>query len=713
MDDTELFESTNETAQWNYNTRIVQDHCHITGEYRGPTHSICNLAYNYKYWKIPVFFHNMKGYDGHFVLQWMKCSAIGVRDPKAIPINKEKFQSISFKYFKVIDSLNFFNSSLAKLVDNLMGKNEDKEKELAKIKRIHQELSFKPNIDKILTEFKSREIKLTGELRELKERGMSKFKFLEQEFNRDIGKNLPEEKKEEAKQMLFEKGHWPYEWFTSVKQLHNTKLPLRKDFSKRMLRVDEQYLKRDRELNNSKFTKGKSVGEWLYEEISEEDYNKCRAVWNMFNMKTMRDFHDLYLKLDVILLADVLYNMQDLMWKSFGIDFTHYVSLPAYAWDVLLNTRQADNSKVRLDVFSEEEVERDMYTFVERGIRGGMCMIPHRYAKANNKYLPKQHQDPSKPSEYLFYVDANQLYTYAMQQPLPYDNYQWTGKTNWTREEILNLTVDSDTGYIFEVDLEYPQYWQPDPTKPAINLHDYHNDYPLAPHPETLDLSELSPSSQEIRKKLNLIYSKTPKLCTTLKDKTKYVVHYRNLQFYLKHGMKLVQVHKVLQFRQKAWMKLYVDEQTQKRKEAKDDFEKELRKLMCNAVFGKTMEDERGRIDFELVMNDGDKNKHFQRLVRSPFYKENIDIAFNKDLVGVSMRKRECVLSKPKAVGMSILDISKELMFRFYYDGLKEVYQDNITLCMTDTDSLEVRIQTEDLYKDLQTNPKVKTIYGL
>jgi len=229
-----------------------------------------------------------------------------------------------------------------------------------------------------------------------------------------------------------------------------------------------------------------------------------------------------------------------------------------------------------------------MHLFIEKGLRGGMAVITKRYAKANHKDVPDY--DAEKPSNHLIYLDANNLYGWAMSQYLPTHDFQWLSE-----EDIRHLDVDAvpdcgETGYVFEVDLEYPN-----------ELHDLHNDYPLAPEPFDIQPDMLSAYQKALQEKLNLKATGCNKLVPNLYDKKGYVVHYHNLKLYLSLGLRLTKVHRVLSFKQSPWLKPYIDFNTNMRKEAKNEFEKDFFKLMNNAVFGKTMENLRKRVDIQLV----------------------------------------------------------------------------------------------------------------
>ena len=234
------------------------------------------------------------------------------------------------------------------------------------------------------------------------------------------------------------------------------------------------------------------------------------------------------------------------------------------------------------------------------------------------------------------------------------------------------------------MDLEYPQ-----------ELHDYHSDYPLAAEKKAVGIEHLSEHSKRILNILEREHIPAEKLVPNLWDKTNYVTHYRNLQLYLELGLKIKKINKVISFSQSKWLKPYIDFNTNKRKEATEDFEKDLFKLMNNAVFGKTMENVRNRIRYELVNN----KTRYQKLVNDATFRNSQLI--NKDLAGVSRAKTKITLDKPILVGFSILELSKVLMYDFHYNTMKAKYKDNLKLLFTDTDSLCYEVKTDDIYKDM------------
>ena len=275
-------------------------------------------------------------------------------------------------------------------------------------------------------------------------------------------------------------------------------------------------------------------------------------------------------------------------------------------------------------------------------------------------------------SKYLMYVDANNLYGCAMSQKLPSHSFKWL--SNKEIENLFNnqiVQVWEKTPCILEVDLIYPE-----------ELHDLHNDYPLCPERVECDKG-------------------VKKLIPNLRDKNNYVIHYKNLIQCLRLGMKLKKIHRGIKFIESDFMKTYIDKNTNLRTQAKNPFEKDFFKLMNNAVFGKTMENIRNRVNVKLV-NSAEK---FKKLVAKPNYKGPPKI-FNENLVSVHMKKTSLTMNKPVYLGMCILDLSKTVMFDFHYNYIKRKYGNKAKLLFTDTDSFLYEIQTEDFYKDISGDVK-------
>ena len=323
----------------------------------------------------------------------------------------------------------------------------------------------------------------------------------------------------------------------------------------------------------------------------------------------------------------------------------------------------------------------DMFQFIEKGMRGGISYIANRYGKANNKYMSEY--DEKEPSKYIMYLDANNLYGWAMSQYLPTGGFKWLTEKQINKINLAQYNEDSNKGLLVEVDLEYPK-----------ELHDLHNDYPLAAERVCVNKDMLSEYCKTIATKYNISTGLVSKLIPTLSNKEKYVLHYRNLQLYLDLGLKINKVHRVLEFNQSPWLKQYINFNTQKRTQAKNSFEKDFFKLMNNSVFGKTMENLRKRVDVRLITNE----KKLLKMVSKPTYVSSK--IFNENLVAVHKIKETLTLNRPAYVGMCILDLSKTLMYNFHYNYIKEKYGAKAKLLFTDTDSLKYEIEAEDVYRD-------------
>ena len=221
---------------------------------------------------------------------------------------------------------------------------------------------------------------------------------------------------------------------------------------------------------------------------------------------------------------------------------------------------------------------------------------------------------------------------------------------------------------VLEVDLEYPK-----------ELHDSHNDYPLAP--ESLEIG------------------KVKKLAPNLKNKEKYILHRKNLKLYLSLGMRLLRVHRGIRFKEEAWMKSYIEKNTALRIKAKNSFDKDFFKLMNNSVFGKTMKNIRKRVDVKLVNSRG-KARKFASL---PNYKHCT--IFDENLAAIHLQRTNLLFDKPFYVEMCILDSSKTLMYGFHYNYAKKKWKD-LKLLFTDMDNLMYEIGTDDFFKDISEDVK-------
>ena len=237
------------------------------------------------------------------------------------------------------------------------------------------------------------------------------------------------------------------------------------------------------------------------EHISDEDYKHTQNVWNTFSLKNMGEYHDLYLKSDILLLADVFENFRKTCLEYYKLDPCHFFTSPGLSWDAMLKM-----TKIKLELMTDI----DMFQFIEKGLRGGISYIANRYGKANNKYMKEYNE--KVPSKYIMYLDANNLYGWAMSQYLPTGGFRWMTQKQIDKINLAKYKEDSEKGLILEVDLEYPE-----------DLHDLHNDYPLAPEKVKVTEDMLSDYCQKIAEKYGISTGLVYKLIPTLGKKERKV----------------------------------------------------------------------------------------------------------------------------------------------------------------------------------------------
>ena len=614
---------------------------------------------------LPVYIHNLKNYDGHFIMNSISKYGYKSKDEiiTAIPNNEERYISFSKKIkvgeykdkdgeikpilfeIRFLDTFAFMASSLSNLVDNLHPQAKQIE-ELVK--------NFNETYDKQIDKNNYIDIHLKT-LNKIHDDNMLKL--------RKIYKNTSNYFKDDNEfKLMITKGVYPYDFIDNYNKMYTTVLPSKDKFYS--------------QLNDS--------------ECDDKDYKIAKTVWEQFKCNKFLDYHNIYLKSDVLLLSDIWENFRKTCYKIYELDTSYYYTAPGLSWDAFLK-HKSDETKG--EFFIELLTDNDMYLFFESGIRGGLSQITKRYAKANNKYMSNYNKDLL--NEYILYLDANNLYGYSMTQYLPQKDFKWN-KQNWVNsftkfedktnyyenvDKILNIPDDNKIGYTFDVNLHYPK-----------ELHNLHNNYPLAPENKEIKKEWLNEWQKEDYNESNI-----KKLITNFHDKINYVVNYRILKLYLELGLKITKVNRVLQYEQDNFMESYIMKNTNERKNAKNDFEKDFYKLMNNSVYGKTMENVRNRISFVLVSSEK------KALNMRNNYKKIT--TFNDNLVGVHLCKKQITLNKPIFIGQTVLDQSKFLMYDFHYNFmLKKIKRKNIDLLFTDTDSLCYHIKNEDPFEIIKNN---------
>ena len=265
---------------------------------------------------------------------------------------------------------------------------------------------------------------------------LDSFQFMASSLER-LAANLPEEAyiytskvfKGEIFNLMKQKGVYPYDYMDCVEWFNDQQLPSKDEFYS--ILTDEG--------------------------IRDEQYTHAQKVWDIFKLKNMGEYHDLYLKSDILLLADIFENFRKTCLQYYKVDPTHYFTSPGLSWDAMLKM-----TGIKLELMTDV----DMFQFIEKGMRGGISYISHRYGKANNKYM--KDYDSSGPSKFIMYLDMNNLYGASMSQCLPTGSFKWLNQKKIGKINLGTYTADSKKGLILKVDLQYPS-----------NLDNLHNDYPL------------------------------------------------------------------------------------------------------------------------------------------------------------------------------------------------------------------------------------------
>ncbi|XP_060861776.1 uncharacterized protein LOC132938774 [Metopolophium dirhodum] len=464
------------------------------------------------------------------------------------------------------------------------------------------------------------------------------FRFMSESLSK-LAENLSEDKSRfretlkifsaEALDLVTRKGVFPYEYVDNWSKLDDTFLPSKLEFYNSL--TDEK--------------------------ISDEDYIHAKNVWHTFDIKTLGEYSDLYLKTDVSILADVFENFRDLCLSTLELDPAHYMTAPGFAFDCMLKYTKVKLSRLK---------EYNMLLFFEKSIRGGICQSTKRYVKANIPNIEGLDYNANEPITWITYLDCVNLYGKSMLTELPFKDFEWVDDLNI---DVTKIADDSEVGYILDVDIEYPKH-----------LHKYHNDFPFLP------FNECPPNS------------KVEKLLTTLSPKKNYIVHYKNLKQAISHGLKVVKIHRAIRFSQSKWMASYIKLCTSMRVQAKNEFEKDFWKLLINSVFGKCMENVRARTSIKLVSSE---QKARKLMAKTSFKDRTI---YSKNLMAIHQHKETIKFDKAIYVGFAILDVSKTFMYDFHYNVMKKRYGTKISSLYSDTDSLIYAIQTTHFFDDLKNS---------
>ncbi|KAL0839583.1 hypothetical protein ABMA28_016273 [Loxostege sticticalis] len=533
---------------------------------------------------IPVFFHNLSNYDGHFVCRVLdavpgRINGLGSKH-NFIAIHKtlciRKTYTSKNVQLRFLDSCNFLKGSLEELA-----KSFDREK------------------------------------------------FIE------TGKYWGNSEKFE---LMTKKGSLPYEYINSLEVLDQTSLPPKEQFYSN---VKDKH-------------------------ISDDDYQRALRVWEVFECRTIRDYCKCYAESDVLILADLFENLRTVCLDAYNLDPAKYFSISKLSWDAMLL-----KTGVELELLTDVK----MITFILKAKRSGIAHCTRRHAVANNKkYLPETY-DKTKEESFIMYYDANNLYGWAMSQPLPYGGFKWVEKCSveWVKANILDHSpANSDIGYFLEVDLDYP-----------VKLHDEHADLPFCPEKKTIPNCD------------------SEKLVTDLTSKNGYILHHSYLIQCLNHGLVLKKVHRVLSFKQRPWLKQYIDYNTERRRVATTAVDIAFYKLMNNMVFGKSIQNDEKYFDLKIIdhwFKAGLKHGGHSLMGRADYHSHAV---ISEKLLAIQLNKTKRQFNTPLYIGISVYELSKAHMYEFHYNFMKKQKKLKPKLLYTDTDSFIYQIFTDDYYSEI------------
>ena len=510
---------------------------------------------------------------------------------------------------------------------------------------------------------------------------------------------------------MTEKGVFPYEYLTDMSKLDETSLPSKEAF----------------------YSVLKDEG------ISDEDYRRAHHVWNLFECKTLKDYMKVYCRTDTHLLADVWSNFCKETYEKFDIHpESGYITLPSYAFDAFKHKIHKED-KLTLKVIDEEMSH--MHVDIDRGIRGGTCMIRKKAAfdtsmekslmsKANPEEIRrykaiqsrlqneamKIHEELDSEEACFNYcefppclmrVDAknkkcveheekciiafdfNNLYGHTMTQKMPLDNFE-----DLTAEELqkhqrkfdivcgsndykTEFKENEEEGYIYVADLEFPLQVQ----KKMLS-------FPQVPEQMVIEREMISSKQRKTWYKLfKKEYTSTSqkKMVNSFSNKKEYTSHFRLLAFYSSLGV-IVTLKRGYKFRQENFIAGYVQFCAQNRKKATNKADMKLWKDLANIIYGKFIEDVKKRVDIRYY-------KSFEQMdARLKFHVESMPKVVNENLVSVKIKKRNITLSKPIHIGFTVLELSKLIMAEFWYKTLIPLFSsEKIQLLYSDTDSYYVQ----------------------
>ena len=417
-----------------------------------------------------------------------------------------------------------------------------------------------------------------------------------------------------------------------------------------------------------------------YFNTDEKTYKKYKDFYYE-NFNNLGSYSDYYLTKDVLLLTDIMENYREMFMVKYNTEiFSHY-TINSLTFEVF---KKYNPVKIKiLDIFS-------MYENFQNMKRGGICGCgSSRYAKSNNKYMVNY--NPNEETSYIMHFDINAMYAHIMKNyKLPYDEFEYL-----TDDEIKNFNIwyydkNSEYGFVLCIDI----------SPIDIAYHDHFIDMPIFPNKRKIYKKEISEYQNYILKNNDKAFLCTERLILDYKAKKEYVIHYLTLQCYLKlGGFKIEKIHYIIKFKQDNYMSDYINFNHKNRCETNNNNDKMMFKLMNNSLFGRTLMNKEKYNSNIRIVSEIDKAK---KIVSKDTFKD-YDIVSSDDDESVlfNIEKNYVKLDTPSYLGCCILDLSKILIYNYWYT-LKNRYKDNISMLYIDTDGFVCNIRkTDDVYKDM------------
>jgi hypothetical protein len=632
----------------------VRHHNHYlpTNNYIGAGHSCCNIK-AHKIKQIPILCHNLS-YDFMYM---MKAIFNVLKEPKYMKLKEELKRNERSKRSEHFESNERSESNVE---DSLLQKQFDFN---VKNKSANDIITFSLGIYKFVDTLRfldSSLLKIVESNKKSNNTFTNTTKYMKKMFMND--KDC-----DEMLNMCYMKGVYPYEWFDTVNKFNEPCIPPIECFSST--------------LKN--------------ENITKDEYNRALKVQEKFKCKTFRDYHDIYLYLDVLLLSDVFTNYRNESINAYMIDPINFISGSSYSFEAMLLKAKRDYftpnyKKEGIKLFSSREIYED----VEQAIRGGISYIAKRYAKANNKYCPDY--DATKPISYLLGLDVNQLYPTILQGNLPLEcgDYILDEELEDFKEKWKTKKTSGDNNYLVCCDIDIPK-----------ELHDKFDKFPLcAQHKDDTPQSKYCEKIYEtLNSGANNTFKsvKCNKLICDLTPKRNHWEILEYLQFCNKQGYIITNISKVIKFKQGDYMRTFIEYNAQQRKlasQSNNKFKETLYKNNNNSIYGKTIQNETNYSKSKIIVDD---KKKYRKEVGKASFQSSTKIGNGCYILQHS--SLEVKITVPKLVGAYVLGKSKLIVQEFYYDVLmKENYKINggvdnslfndVRLLFTDTDSIYVQL---------------------